>query len=68
MSGPKKPPKISVVAPDAALTADEARVVQLYSSMDDKTQKAVMTLLVGIAEGCPRHKAPSLRLVKGGTA
>lgn len=69
MSGPRKPPEVSVVAaPNAALTADQARVVQLYSSMDDKTQKAVMTLLAGIAEGCPRHMAPALRLVRGGTA
>lgn len=68
MSGPKKPrgavaPK---PAPAAPLTADQLRVAQLFATLTDQTQQAMLYMMVEMAKDFPRRARPALRLVSGG--
>ncbi|TFW13277.1 hypothetical protein [Duganella callida] len=52
----------------AELRPDQLRVAKLFASMDEQTQQQILLILEGFAERYPRHSAPALRLVKGGSA
>lgn len=67
MTAPRKP-RAAKVAPVPAieLSAAQLRAARLLAQMNDGAQAAVLDLMAGMAESCPRHKRPALRLVGGG--
>ena len=67
MTAPKKLRAAKITpAPAAELTADQLRAAQLLAHMNDGAQAAVLDFMAGMAESCPRHQRPALRLVSGG--
>lgn len=66
MTAPKKPRAAKVAPmPSAELNAAQLRAAQLLTQMNDGAQAAVLDLMAGMAESCPRRVRPVLRLVGG---
>lgn len=66
MTAPTKPRAAKVAPmPAAKLTAAQLRAAQLLAQMNDGAQAAVLDLMAGMAESCPRRVRPALRLVGG---
>lgn len=66
MTAPKMPRPAKVAPmPAAELTAAQLRAAQLLARMNDGAQAAVLDLMAGMAESCPRRVRPVLRLVGG---
>lgn len=71
MTAPKKPTKRTAVAaslpaPPLELTAVELRLLQAYRFTDDRGQHTIYMCALR-QEDYPRHPAPLLRLITGGT-
>ena len=52
-----------VASTSAPLTADQLRVAQYFGAMDDGAQEGMLRMMAAMAETCPRHSKPALRLV-----
>jgi hypothetical protein len=46
-----------ITSSTAPLTADQLRVAQLFASMDDETQQAMLAMMVAMAAARPRHSS-----------
>lgn len=68
MTAPKKPRAAKAPAPAAPLTADQQRLLNYYSQIDDEAQQHILRMMALATERCARHKRPALRLVVGGAS
>lgn len=51
----------------APLTYDQQLIARIFGKMDDRRQHEMPRYATDIAKTFPRHVAPALRVVKGGT-
>lgn len=67
MTAPRKPRGAFAhePAPAAPLTADQLRVAQLFATLTDQTQQAMLYMMAEMAKDFPRRARPALRLVGG---
>lgn len=48
------------------LSAEQARIVQLFAAMDDRRQQEALVRMARMAANHPRRVKPALQLISGG--